>query len=296
MQAFENLIRIAAPSAVPVLLLGESGCGKEVAARNLHLSSPRRDGPFIAVNCGALSPGLLESLLCGPVRGAFTGADREQSGFVRAAEGGTLFLDELGELPPEAQSRLLRILQEKCVTPVGSQQEIPVDFRLVCATHRDLENSVRQGFFRQDLYFRIAVFPIRLPALRDRREEFSGIAAAVWSLFTPDSPLSANEISELLRHPWPGNIRQLRNVLERYSLLRNHGVSLAEILAPEPQSLEPFSPESYELCEPLRSDAPHIAEALRLHGNNKTRAARALGISRGSFRYQLEKQRILYLN
>ena len=176
MQEMMRLLTIAAKSDIPVLLCGESGTGKEVAARKLHELSPRAPGPFIAVNCGALSAGLVESLFEGACRGAFTGAVCDRVGFVRAADGGTLFLDEIGELPLESQTRLLRILQEKSVTPVGSERSISVNFRLVCATHRDLDESVRAGSFREDLFFRLNVFPVRLPPLRKRpASEFAAL-------------------------------------------------------------------------------------------------------------------------
>lgn len=297
MNAFEQLLEIVAPSILPVLLLGESGCGKEVAARALHGMSPRSQGPLIAVNCAALSSSLLESQLCGHLRGAFTGADKDQAGFVRAAEGGTLFLDELGELPPEAQGRLLRILQEKCVIPVGAQKEIPVDFRLVCATHRDLERLVGSGLFRQDLYYRIATFPIRLPALRERLHDLPAIARQIWKNVNPSEapPLNEREMALLLHFLWPGNIRQLRNVLERFALLREHGMALQDVLAAEP--LPAHAPSSLHERSTLayktqRSRAPgwaKIAEILQSTGHNKSHAARQLGISRGSLCYQLKK-------
>jgi len=295
MECFQKQLTIAAPSLLPVLLLGESGSGKEVAARTLHSQSERARGPFIALNCGALSPALLESLLCGHVRGAFTGADRDQLGFVRAAHGGTLFLDEVGELPLEAQSRLLRILQEKYVTPVGSQKEIPVDFRLVCATLRDLETEVKTGRFRADLYFRIAVFPIRLPALRDRKDRIPEIANQLWkeACGTQDSPLTPDEIELLRNHSWPGNIRQMRNVLERYALMRNHGMKLEQIISTEPVCMDIISMiETASTPIIHRNRTPSLASisaSLDSSGNNKSHAARLLGISRGSLCYQLRK-------
>lgn len=297
MNPTDRLLAIAAPSLLPVLLLGESGCGKEVAARTLHKNSPRHSKPFIAVNCGAFPPGLLESQLCGHVRGAFTGADREQVGFVRAAAGGTLFLDEIGELPLDAQSRLLRILQEKCVTPVGAQREIPVDFRLICATHHHLESDVRLGRFRQDLYFRIAAFPVRLPPLRERLGELPTIAARLWKEASPPHTpdLDREDLYLLSQRKWPGNIRQLRNVLERYALLREHSVSLDEILDTESwdsaANLGLNTPSKLPLKAPrIRAPAPDRIAACLLESNfNKSRTARRLGISRGSLCYQLRK-------
>lgn len=297
MPSFEQLLHIAAPSSLPILLLGESGSGKEVAARRLHSLSSRAQGPFIPVNCGALAPGLLESLLCGHLRGAFTGADREQLGFVRAAAGGTLFLDELGELPLEAQCRLLRILQERSVTPLGSQKEIGVDFRLVCATHHDLEEDVRQGRFRSDLYFRIAVLPIRVPALRERPDDFAALAQSLWQDIAGSTlpSLEARHILLLASHPWPGNIRQLRNVLERYALLRPHQTSLEDILAGERfpldcSPIEPAQTANHTAWDGTRL-RERIRESLRAHNDNKSRAARALGISRGCLCHHLRKEK-----
>ena len=170
MNRHESMLNIVAGSDVSVLLLGESGSGKEVAARYIHAHSSRAGGPFIALNCGAIAQGLVESILEGHRKGAFTGAVEEKLGLVRSAEGGTLFLDEIGELPLETQSKLLRILQEKAVTPVGAAQSIPVNFRLICATNRNLKMEIADGNFRADLFFRINVFPIEIPPLRARRD------------------------------------------------------------------------------------------------------------------------------
>lgn len=292
----EHLLSIAASSHLPILLQGESGCGKEVAAQAIHQQSQRAHGPFIAINCGALSASLLESLLCGYVKGAFTGAHTHQKGYVLAADQGTLFLDEVGELPLEAQCRFLRILQEKKVCPLGSPQEIPVDFRLICATHRNLEEAVRLGRFRQDLFYRIAVLPIHLQPLRHRLDELDSIARNIWkNAHGPQSPtLTKAEIDLLKSKTWPGNIRQLRNVMERYALLKEHGHSLEQILATESWELSP--PPHTSLSTPsvkMRTRTPDVStitECLHWAGNNKSKAARRLGISRGSLCYHLRKQ------
>ncbi|MFA6622938.1 MAG: sigma-54 dependent transcriptional regulator [Fibrobacteraceae bacterium] len=295
MQEMMRLLTIAAKSDIPVLLCGESGTGKEVAARKLHELSPRAPGPFIAVNCGALSAGLVESLFEGACRGAFTGAVCDRVGFVRAADGGTLFLDEIGELPLESQTRLLRILQEKSVTPVGSERSISVNFRLVCATHRDLDESVRAGSFREDLFFRLNVFPVRLPPLRKRpASEFAALLRELWAELS-DSPLSADDSALLRDFPWPGNVRQLKNVLCRYHLLGPHGTALSDILVEEPP--DPDWAHSGVLNERrapyrVRAVSPswdRIRDALAEEKDNKTRAARRLGISRGALCYQVRK-------
>ena len=292
MNDVDSLLRIAARSSIPVLICGESGTGKEVSARRLHGMSARSAGPFVAVNCGALSPGLIESLFEGACRGAFTGAVSDQLGFVRAADRGTLFLDEIGELPLESQTRLLRILQERSVTPIGTQKSIPVDFRLVCATHRNLLAAVKAGRFREDLFFRLNVFPITLLPLRERLDELRSIARELWSGLA-SSPLTPDEMRSLSSFPWPGNVRQLKNVLERYQLLKNLGNTLKEVLAAEPCDLfvsggcvgEPRRPYRYGHAPSL----PSIQGALAECANNKTRAAQFLGISRGSLCYQLKK-------
>lgn len=293
MQNADCLLKIAAASSVPVLFYGESGTGKEVMARRLHRMGNRSVGPFVAVNCGAISPGLVESLFEGSCRGAYTGAVSNQLGFVRAADRGTLFLDEIGELPLESQTRLLRILQERSVTPVGSQQSIPVDFRLVCATHRDLQAAVKSGRFREDLFFRLNVFPIGLKPLRERLDDLKRIAGEIWGELSAE-PLHGEEMKSLCEFPWPGNVRQLKNVLERFSLLRSLGQSLKEVLADEPWDLHSRRERAVMECRRVYryGNTPSwksIQEALAECRNNKTRTAELLGISRGSLCYQIRK-------
>ena len=306
----QKLLEIASLSNIPVLLQGESGAGKEVAARFIHNHGPRRDSPFVALNCSSIPKSLAESILEGSVKGAFTGAVEEKLGLVRSAEGGTLFLDEIGELPLETQSKLLRILQEKAVTPVGAAQSVPVNFRLICATNRNLKMEIADGNFRADLFFRINVFPIEIPPLRARRD-FDIVASDLWkeaqSLATAringcdnrKHNLSAEEMDLLKACPWPGNVRQLKNILQRYSVLKPHDVSLTEILTQE------FSvPKLYEknICSIYVTDflrkrkkkptLTDIEETLLLCKGNKCKAARKLGISRGSLCYQLQKGRV----
>ena len=308
----QKMLEIAALSNIPVLLQGESGAGKEVAARFIHNHGLRRDHPFVALNCSSIPKSLAESILEGSVKGAFTGAVDEKLGLVRSAEGGTLFLDEIGELPLETQSKLLRILQEKAVTPVGAAQSIPVNFRLICATNRNLKMEIADGNFRADLFFRINVFPIEIPPLRARRD-FDVVASDLWrearSLATAridgrgsgnqQRELSTEEMELLKACPWPGNVRQLKNILQRYSVLKPYDVSLTEILTQE------FSaPKLYEknICSIYVTDflrrrkkkptLTDIEETLLLCKGNKCKAARKLGISRGSLCYQLQKGRV----
>ena len=308
----QKMLEIASLSNIPVLLQGESGAGKEVAARFIHNHGLRRDRPFVALNCSSIPKSLAESILEGSVKGAFTGAVDEKLGLVRSAEGGTLFLDEIGELPLETQSKLLRILQEKAVTPVGAAQSIPVNFRLICATNRNLKMEIADGNFRADLFFRINVFPIEIPPLRARRD-FDVVASDLWqeaqSLATAridgrddcsqQRELSTEEMDLLKACPWPGNVRQLKNILQRYSVLKPYDVSLTEILTQE------FSvPKLYEknICSIYVTDflrkrkkkptLTDIEETLLLCKGNKCKAARKLGISRGSLCYQLQKGRV----
>ena len=297
MNRHESLLRIAASSDISVLLLGESGSGKEVAARFIHTHSQRSDGPFIALNCGAVAKGLTESILEGHRKGAFTGATEERMGVVRSADHGTLFLDEIGEMPLEIQCKLLRILQERSVMPLGSSTALPVDFRLVCATNRDLRSEVRAGRFREDLYFRLNVFPIKIPPLRDR-EDFAVIAHEIWKEVTDKQPLSAREISLLESNKWPGNVRQLKNVLQRYSLLKPYDITLSKILEEEfSEHARNYSVEDVStLYNPghtrRNSISPEwnlIHSELERNNGNRKATAKKLGISRGCLYYQIRK-------
>ena len=299
MKKHEKLMFIAAKSNIPVLLQGESGVGKEIAARFIHEHSPRNGGPFIALNCGAIARNLAESLLEGAKKGSYTGASNDHQGIVQAANGGTLFLDEIGEMPFDMQSKLLRILQEHSVLPIGATQNEPVDFRLVCATNRDLQNEIRDGNFRKDLYFRLSAFPIVIPPLRNR-DDFPEIAATLWSeitakTFAEQFPLRKNEIRELSKYNWPGNIRQLKNVLQRYALLMQHNISLEEILSEEFSQITINDIDDHSSYQTTRASAPQwtfIQKALNENKGNKCRAARALKISRGCLCYQIKKHKL----
>jgi DNA-binding NtrC family response regulator len=222
-EVFERARKVA-PTDTTVLILGESGTGKELVARALHELSPRHDGPVITVNCAAIPEGLIESELFGHEKGAFTGAVSANRGLVEAADGGTLFLDEIGELPPAAQARLLRVLQEGEIRRVGSAQARRVNIRLMAATHRDLEGLVAEGRFRADLYFRLRVVEIRLPPLRERGEDVEALANFLLGkvckrLNRPLLAFSAGSLSAMRAHPWPGNVRELENAIERAVIL-----------------------------------------------------------------------------
>ena len=299
MKKHEKLMFIAAKSNIPVLLQGESGVGKEIAARFIHEHSPRSGGPFVALNCGAIARNLAESLLEGAKKGSYTGAASDHQGIVQAANGGTLFLDEIGEMPFDMQSKLLRILQEHSVLPLGATQNEPVYFRLVCATNRNLQNEIRDGNFRKDLYFRLSAFPIVIPPLRNR-DDFPEIAATLWSeittkIFAEQFPLRKWEIKALSKYKWPGNIRQLKNVLQRYALLMQHEISLEEILAEE-FSRKTINDNNEQLAyQASRASAPKwsfIQKALDDYDGNKSRAAKALKISRGCLCYQIKKHEL----
>ena len=219
----KRLIEVVATASTNVLVLGETGTGKELVARALHAQSGRR-GKLVSVNCAAIPSELLESELFGHEKGAFTGADKARAGRFEMAKGGTLFLDEIGDMPLALQSKLLRALEDKAIQRVGGGDEVPVDFRLICATHQKIEQKVDEGSFRADLYFRINVFPVQVPTLAERSVDIPLIAEAILGQMTADlnivrPQLDESAWNELSRYPWPGNIRELRNVLERGAVL-----------------------------------------------------------------------------
>jgi transcriptional regulator with GAF, ATPase, and Fis domain len=231
-------VDLVAHSDVPVLILGETGTGKELVARALHVRGTRHQGPFIRVNCGAIPPELIDSQLFGHEKGSFTGAEQARQGWFERADGGTLFLDEIGELPLEAQVRFLRVLQDGFVERVGGTHPIHVDVRVVAATHRDLAMMVREGRFREDLWYRLAVFPVLLPPLRERREDIRALAnhfaerAAARFTLSPAHP-SEEDIRLLQSYDWPGNIRELGTVIDRAAILGNgKGLEIAKALGP----------------------------------------------------------------
>ena len=285
-------LRRAAPTGAAVLLTGESGTGKELAARACHDLSDRWDHPFVAVNCGAIPTGLMESELFGHARGAFTGAGHRVPGRIRGAEGGTLFLDEIAELPVALQPKLLRVLETKLVDPIGEARPVPVDFRLVCATNRDLEVEVAAGRFREDLLYRINVLQLTLPPLRDRPDDLKPL----WDHFTrlhggDDVATHPDLLKALAGMPWPGNVRELKNLNQRLVLMREDDLlkrtDLAR-LAPRAGRRTPATTDlSGKSLVALEKEV--ILRALELCGGNRTRTAAYLGIPRHVLVYRINK-------
>jgi transcriptional regulator with PAS, ATPase and Fis domain len=266
-----------------VLLTGRSGSGKERVARLIHDSSPRAHGPFVALNCGAVTESLLESELFGHARGAFTGAVQDRPGLFEAAHGGTLFLDEVGEVPPGMQVKLLRALQEREVRRVGENRSRPVDVRVLAATHRDLAGDVAAGRFREDLYFRLKVVELKLPSLQERREDLLPLARvlldeAARRLKRPMEGLSPEASAALMRYGWPGNVRELQNALERaVALATGPRIELEDL--PEELRARPTRATPARATQRLEDvEREHILAVLDAHGGNQTLAARALGI------------------
>jgi two-component system, NtrC family, response regulator PilR len=309
MEQLRDMIGRVARSQAPVHISGESGTGKELVARMIHDSGPRHDGPFVAVNCGAIPTELMESELFGHKRGSFTGAVADKKGLVQSAEGGTLFLDEVADLPLHMQVKLLRVVQEKTVRPVGEAREESVDVRILSATHKNLADLVAQGLFREDLYYRINVIELRVPALRERSGDIPEIADAILARLARRAgatapQLSADAVSLLQDYAFPGNVRELENVLERALTLSTGGeitaehirlrstarVSGAEAPAPgaavAPAAVDAGAALGSQL-ESIERDA--IIKALEKTRYNKTAAAKVLGMSFRALRYRIKK-------
>ncbi|WP_139557277.1 sigma-54 interaction domain-containing protein [Methylotetracoccus oryzae] len=295
-----RIIRNVAETDATVLIRGESGTGKELVARALHRESQRRNQPFLAINCAALTPSLLESELFGHVKGAFTGAVRDHPGVFQQANGGTLFLDEVAELPLELQAKLLRVLQERSFMPVGSDRAVTVDVRIIGATHRALREEVKAGRFREDLMYRLRVVPLFLPPLRERRQDVSHLLWLYIDQHNRQGPrhietIAPGAMRRLLDYAWPGNVRELQNVIE-YAFAVGRGTELTlEDLPPEFREGPPATLSA--LAMPLRPARRHdeaelIREALQVTGGNLEEAARICGMSRATFwrkrkKYQL---------
>ena len=290
--ALERIERLA-PGDLPLLLLGESGTGKELAARHLHRSGPRREGPFVAVNCAAVSDNLLLSDLFGHVRGAFTGADRDRQGVFETAEGGTVFLDEIGDLPASAQGMLLRVLQEGEVRRVGESLPRRIDVRVVAATHRDLRAMVGEGEFREDLYYRLGAAAVELPPLRERGRDVLLLAEHVLDAAGSSARLASSARSRLLAHDWPGNVRELENAVRLAAALAAGDRIAAEHLELEDGSCgdEPARGDYHARVEAFRRRL--VTEALEETGGNKAAAARLLGLSRQALSYLTKELRIV---
>lgn len=293
--------RIAA-SAIPVLLEGPTGTGKEVFARFVHRMSPRRDGPFVAVNCAAMPEAMLEGLLFGHRKGAFTGAGEAREGLFRSADGGTLLLDEIGEMPLALQAKLLRTLQEGEVLPLGATRPVPVDVRIIAATNRTLAYEAAEGRFREDLYYRLNVFPLVLPALRDRIADIAPLAFGMLLRHAAQG-IGARWISQaaldlLETHNWPGNVRELENVIRRAILLAGDAAAIAadHIVFDRParsgSTRGDVPPVAASLSDvAFQSEAQAILRALEKHGGHRAQTARSLGISERTLRYRLASMR-----
>ncbi|HLW23303.1 MAG TPA: sigma-54 dependent transcriptional regulator [Steroidobacteraceae bacterium] len=301
MQHLREMIARVARSQAPVHIYGESGTGKELVAKLIHESGPRREGPFVPVNCGAIPTELMESELFGHKRGSFTGAVGDKKGLIQSAEGGTLFLDEIADLPLHMQVKLLRVIQEKAVRPIGDAVEIPIDARILSATHKNLGSLVAEGKFREDLFYRVNVIELRVPSLRERAEDVPELAEAVLRRLGRrmkiDPPqLGADAIRALQTYAFPGNVRELENILERAITLKTGGeIRAADIqLRPSPvaatsplASVAPVSGPLGDHLEDIERDA--ILKALEQTRYNKTAAAKLLGMSFRALRYRIKK-------
>jgi DNA-binding NtrC family response regulator len=286
-----------------VLVRGESGTGKELVAQALHNLSPRRGRPFVAVNCAAISRELVESELFGHEKGAFTGADARREGRFEAADGGSILLDEIGDMPPETQAKVLRVLQERSFERVGGTKPIDVDVRVIAATHRNLEEEVRKGRFREDLYYRLKVVTIELPPLRDRAEDVPALAQRFLERVTARLGLEKRQLGDaamakLVRHRWPGNVRELANVIEQAAVLASGSVIEEADLqlggAPSVAASEgsdasglPFSEAKRRAVD--RFERGYLLDALRRSGGNISRAAEAVGMVRQSLQQKIRE-------
>jgi two-component system, NtrC family, response regulator PilR len=303
----EQIIKLARSQA-PVFISGESGSGKELVARSIHAQGPRRENDFIAINCGAIPSELMESEFFGHRKGSFTGAHSDKTGLFQAANGGSLFLDEIADLPLHMQVKLLRAIQEKSVRPVGSETEIPVDVRLISATHKNLANEVDQGNVRQDLYYRINVIELHVPALRERKGDIPLLANHFLELLANEQTqgkvtLNEEAINKLQAYDFPGNVRELENILQRSLALAEDNLIRAEDLPPlTPQIIDESPSATIEAQELIASggefslekhlekiEKAAIEKALEETRWNKTAAAKKLGMSFRSFRYRLKK-------
>ncbi len=311
-EALRNRITRIARSRAPIAITGESGVGKELVARTIHRQGPRSDGPFVPVNCGAIPRELVESELFGHERGSFTGAVAEKEGLFAAADGGTLFLDEIAELPTDMQVKLLRAIQEKRIRPVGATAEVPIDIRLLSASHRDLETEVAEGRLRHDLYYRINVIDLHVPPLRERTEDIAPLSTSILTRLARDHGREPPELTDmaleaLQTYSFPGNVRELENILER-ALTMQEGPSIqpddlhlptsgsARSLSPEATSPAVDSEPADDGCATASLDSRLeeeqrrvLLETLEHHRWNRARSARALGLTYRQLRYRLHK-------
>lgn len=295
------LIERVARSQAPVYLHGESGSGKELAARMIHQQGARREHPFIAVNCGAIPESLMESEFFGYRKGAFTGADSDRDGFFQVANGGTLFLDEVADLPLSMQVKLLRAIQEKKVRKVGSSQEEPVDVRILCATHQNLRERVEEGKFRQDLFYRLNVIEVRMPALRECREDIPLLAQRIVERVARQCGqavprLTPAALAALQAYPFPGNVRELENIIERaLALLGGDSIEVADLnLVPVTRGADSVPDAGSVALQDYLDEVERkvIVEALQKTGFNRTAAAKLLGVTFRSLRYRMQRLEI----
>jgi transcriptional regulator with PAS, ATPase and Fis domain len=293
MHALHELITKVSHTKSPILLQGETGTGKELVARSIHFSGPRREKMFVPVDCSALTPTLVESELFGHVRGAFTGADHSKKGLLQTANDGTIFLDEIGELPMFLQAKLLRALQEKEIRPVGCTELVPIDARVVAATNRDLQAGVRAGTFRQDLFYRLNVVQIRLPPLRERKIDIPLLVDHFLRKFSSSEfavkAISDYALQRLLAYDWPGNVRELENAIERAVALSTNNVLSADDLESVPDAAPLTTADSNELVPLAEMERRAIVHALRQTGQDKLAAARLLGIGKTTLYRKLKE-------
>jgi two-component system response regulator HupR/HoxA len=302
MKTVFRLMEKVIPTDTTVLILGETGTGKELIARAIHYNGPRKDRLFVAQNCGAMPDNLLESELFGHVKGAFTGATTDKKGLFEIADGGTIFLDEISDTSPAMQQRLLRVLQEGEIHPVGSEKTIKVNVRVISAANRDLQEAIEAGTFRKDLYYRLNVFPIRIPPLRERREDIPLLANHFLLKYgkkigKENLRISEAAMAKLLSEEYPGNVRQLENMIERaVTLVDDHGVITPELLSsqinidPIVIGNTPDQPTLKEITENI--EAYLIREALKVHHGNITKTAEALGLSRLGLHKKMQRYHI----
>jgi DNA-binding NtrC family response regulator len=294
MQRVYRLVEKVSQHAYPVLILGESGTGKELIARSIHFSGPRRNRPFVPVDCSALVPTLIESELFGYVKGAFTGAMHSKQGLMEVADSGTLFLDEIGDLPVDLQAKLLRALQEKEVKPVGSTDRIPIATRVIAATNRDLETAVRQGGFRQDLFFRLNVVQIKMPPLRERKSDIPLLVNFFLEKFADENgsirTISETAMARLIAHEWPGNVRELENVIERAVALGSEPILHEGDLPTQLQyGISERLPQSDDILPLEELERRAIMRALQESSGDKLAAARLLGIGKTTLYRKLKE-------
>ena len=293
-EVYASLGRVSATDKVTVMIAGETGTGKEHAARLIHQLSPRAPKPFVELHCAALPETLLESELFGYEAGAFTDAKRAKPGLLEQAQGGTLFLDEIGELPLSMQTKLLKVLEDRQLRRLGGVKSLTLDVRLVVATNRDLQAEAKAGRFRIDLLYRLQVFTVELPPLRERPDDIESLARFFYDQFCKDfgrrlEPIGAELLRALIGYPWPGNIRELRNTIERLVIQTSSGAPRLEDLPPGLRGLDPLPPAN---VRPLEAVVPEVQLSLRAlldkHRWNKTRAASELGVSRPTFLKRLK--------